>query len=344
MPKLDWPILGVSMGDPAGVGPEVIAQALADGRVHDWGRPLVLGDLRAMEQAVRICGLDLEVKALSAGREPEGRSGLMEVLPLSALKLDELAPGRSTTAGGRASARYIETGAEMALKGRIQALVTGPISKEALNRAGYNFPGHTEMLAGLAGGAKVVMMLAGERLRVVLVTIHVAYAEVPRLLTRDKIIGTAGITQAALQKYFGLPRPRLAAAALNPHAGEGGLFGREEEEIIAPAVAEAQAQGLNLTGPYPADTLFHRAAGGEFDAVVCMYHDQGLIPFKLLHFQDGVNVTLGLPFIRTSVDHGTAFDLAGTGRADPGSMLAALRMAADMAGRSNQAVSDVSRD
>jgi len=344
MPKRERPILGVTMGDPAGVGPEVIARALADSRVHDWSRPLVLGDAGAMAQAVRICGLDLEVRALPPGREPEGRTGLIEVLPLSDLDLDEFTPGRPSLAGGRAAAKYIEAGAAMALDGRIQALVTGPISKEALNRAGYDFPGHTEMLAGLTGGARVVMMLAGARLRVVLVTIHAAYAEVPRLLTGDKIIATAAITQAALEKYFGLTRPRLAAAALNPHAGEGGLFGKEETEIIAPAVAEAQARGLNLTGPYPADTLFYRAAAGEFDAVVCMYHDQGLIPFKLLHFRDGVNVTLGLPFVRTSVDHGTAFDLAGTGRADPGSMSAALRMAADMAGRSKQSVPDLSRD
>jgi len=343
MAKRERPILGVTMGDPAGVGPEVIAKALADKRVSGWSRPLVLGDAGAMAQAVRICGLDLEVRDLPPGGDPEGRAGLMEVLPLSDLDLDELTPGRPNLAGGRAAAKYIEAGAAMALKSRIQALVTGPISKEALNRAGYNFPGHTEMLAALAGGARVVMMLAGERLRVVLVTIHAAYAEVPRLLTGDKIIATAAITQEALEKYFGLTRPRLAAAALNPHAGEGGLFGREEEETIAPAVAEAQARGLNLSGPYPADTLFFRAAAGEFDAVVCMYHDQGLIPFKLLHFRDGVNVTLGLPFIRTSVDHGTAFDLAGTGRADPGSMLAALKMAADMAAHSNQPVHDLSR-
>lgn len=337
------PVLGVTMGDPAGVGPEVIVRALAEKRVWDWCRPLVLGDIKVIEQAHRLLGLDLSIRTLDPGAEPTGRPGILQVLPLSELGPKDMTPGRPTIAGGRAAARYIEIGAAMALDRRIQGLVTAPISKESLNKAGYKFQGHTQMLAHLAGGPQVVMMLAGPRLRVALVTIHVALKDVPSLLSIDGIVTTAEITHEALRRYFGLARPCLAAAALNPHAGESGLFGREEEEIIAPAVAKAREKGLDLAGPFPADTLFHQAANGRFDAVVCMYHDQGLIPLKLLHFKDGVNITLGLPFIRTSVDHGTAYDLAGTGKADQTSMLAALKTAAEMA-RSwpaeNQALSD----
>ena len=324
------PVIGLTLGDVAGVGPEVAVKALADPLVYGCCRPLVLGDLKAVRGAAARAGLNLAVKEIGPDEAPAGRAGTIEVLPLSDLAADDLAPGKPTPAGGRAAALYIETGAGMALDGRIKALVTGPISKEALNRAGYAFPGHTEFLSHLSGGPPVVMMMAGPKLKVVLVTIHKGLKEVPGLVTREAILRTTRITHEALKKYFGLPDPRLAAAALNPHAGEGGLFGREEEEIIAPAVAQAQKEGIGLAGPFPPDTLFYRAASGEFDVVVAMYHDQGLIPFKLLHFTDGVNVTLGLPFIRTSVDHGTAYDVAGTGKADHRSMLAAIHLAADM--------------
>ncbi|MBU2552286.1 MAG: 4-hydroxythreonine-4-phosphate dehydrogenase PdxA [Proteobacteria bacterium] len=334
MGEIFSPILGVSLGDPAGVGPEVVVKALAEPEVHQYCRPVIIGDLNAVTRAIKRAGLDLGVRLLSSGEEPEAGPGFVQIMPVSDLGPDDIRPGRPTPAGGKAAARYIETGARMALAGRIHGLVTAPISKEALNRAGYAFPGHTEMLAHLAKGAEVVMMLAGERLRVVLVTIHEPLRAVPDILTPDRIVTTARITHQAFQKYFGLPEPRLAAAALNPHAGEKGLFGREEAEVIGPAVAEAQRRGIRLSGPFPADTLFYRAMQGEFDGVVAMYHDQGLIPFKLLHFKDGVNVTLGLPFIRTSVDHGTAYDLAGCNVADHSSLKAAIKMAADMAIRS----------
>ena len=251
-------------------------------------------------------------------------------MELSHLSEEDLRPGRPW-AGGLAAAHYVEKGADLALSGTIQGLVTAPISKEALNLAGYKFPGHTEFLAHKAGHPPVVMMLAGPRLRVVLVTIHEALAKVPSLLTPERIVTTARITHQSLKQYFGMAEPRLAVSALNPHAGEAGLFGDEEKTIIEPAIQQAHHQGIRLSGPHPPDTLFFRAANGEFDAVVCMYHDQGLIPFKLLHFQDGVNVTLGLPFIRTSVDHGTAYDLAGKNQADHQSLRAAIRMASNMA-------------
>jgi 4-hydroxythreonine-4-phosphate dehydrogenase len=227
-------------------------------------------------------------------------------------------------------ADYIVQAARLCLDGRVDAMATAPINKEALNRAGILHPGHTELLAELTKTTEFVMMLAGDRLRVALVTIHEALADVPRLVTTDKILATIRITHHDLDRYF-KKNPRIAVLALNPHCGEGGMFGREEAEIIAPAIALARAEGLDVSGPHSADTLFHFAVQGEYDAVVCMYHDQGLIPLKLLHFDDGVNVTLGLPIIRTSVDHGTAYNLAGTGRASDASMAAAIRMAAQMA-------------
>jgi 4-hydroxythreonine-4-phosphate dehydrogenase len=285
----------------------------------------------ALEKARALCGLSLELVERESVDNTEGKPGYVEVLPLSGLADEDLIPGRPTPAGGLAAARFIETGARLALNNDIHALVTSPISKEALNQAGYKFPGHTELLAHMSGNPPVVMMLAGDRLRVVLVTIHQALSVVPGLVTKDKIQETTRITHKWLQRYFGLPHPRVAVAALNPHAGESNMFGCEETDIITPAIHELAHDGLDVSGPFPPDTLFYRAVQGEFDVVVCMYHDQGLIPFKLLHFKDGVNATLGLPFIRTSVDHGTAYELAGCNLADHQSMLAALKMAADMA-------------
>ena len=334
------PVLAVTMGDPAGVGPEIVVRALADREVRSWCRPLVLGDPAALAEAARSLGIDLEITGVSDVKNMSDRTGKLDVLPLSDLAEADRRPGKPTPAGGAAAAAYIETGAHLVLTGRAEGLVTGPISKEALRGAGYDFPGHTEFLAARAGVRDVVMMMAGAQLRVALVTIHVALADVFGLLTPERILKTARITHEALVRRFGLPRPRLALAGLNPHAGEHGLFGREEETVLGPALSRAESLGLDLSGPHPADTVFYRAASGEFDAVIALYHDQGLIPFKLLHFTDGVNVTLGLPFIRTSVDHGTAFDLAGRGRADYSSLKAALGLAARMAGISAQTGSD----
>ena len=209
-------------------------------------------------------------------------------------------------------------------------MVTAPISKEAMNRAGHEYPGHTELLAELCGSDDFVMMLAGDVLRVSLVTIHEALADIPRLITFEQVLKTIRITAAGVARLTGTPHPRLAVLALNPHCGEGGMFGDEERSIIVPAIQAAQAEGIHAVGPLSADTLFYFAAQGAYDGVVAMYHDQGLIPLKMLHFDDGVNITLGLPIIRTSVDHGTAYDLAGTGRASEKSMLAAIRMAVEM--------------
>jgi len=254
-------------------------------------------------------------------------------LPISHLSPEDLNHSHPSAAGGRAMVSYVLTAIDMALSRAVAGMVTGPISKTALNLAGYSYPGHTELLAERTGAGEVAMMLAGGKFRVVLATIHCALAEVPERLSLDGLLRLFRLTCQALNQDFGLPQPRLGVAALNPHASEGGLFGDEEKEIIIPAVLEARGQGLRVSGPFPADTLFWRHAQGEFDAICAMYHDQGLIPLKLLHFMDAVNVTLGLPIVRTSVDHGTAYDLAGTGQAHPGSLKAAIFMAAEIAHR-----------
>jgi 4-hydroxythreonine-4-phosphate dehydrogenase len=326
------PLIAVTMGDPTGIGPEIIARALANPDIGDICRPLVLGDLVAMERAIAITGERLELLTVEAGAfEEETAKGVIRIFPLSRLDLSDMEFGKPGAAAGEAMYRYIAMAAQLCVAGQAAAMATGPISKEALNRAGYHYPGHTELLAEITGAKGFVMMLAGERLKVTLVTIHEALKDVPQLLTFDRVLSTIRITHHGINRYF-RKRPRLAVLALNPHCGEGGLFGDEEERIIKPAVDAAKGEGFNVVGPLAADTLFHFAAQGEYDVVVCMYHDQGLIPLKLLHFDDGVNVTLGLPIIRTSVDHGTAYDLAGTGQASSRSMTAAIRMAANMAG------------
>jgi 4-hydroxythreonine-4-phosphate dehydrogenase len=232
-------------------------------------------------------------------------------------------------------ADYIEWACQACLDGEVAGMVTAPINKQALKSAGAEFPGHTELLAERCQVDDVVMMLAGEKLKVCLVTTHCALRQVSSSLSVEKILATIRIANDSLKKQFALPQPRLAVLALNPHAGEGGMFGDEEERHVFPAIAKAKAEGIDARGPFSADSLFHFAVRGDYDAVICMYHDQGLIPLKLLHFDDAVNVTLGLPVVRTSVDHGTAYDLAGTGKASPASLIAALKTADEMAGKSN---------
>jgi len=321
------------MGDPVGVGPEIVVLALSDPGVYQVCRPLVLGDFPALERARRELTPDLTlhpVKNPSGGRY---QAGVIDLLPLSQLTPADLVHCHPSPAGGQAMVLYILTAIEMALKNQVAGMVTGPISKAALHLAGYRYPGHTELLADRTGAPEVAMMLAGGNFRVVLATIHCPLADVPERLSFKGLSRLFRLTCHALQHDFGIPNPRLGVAALNPHASEGGLSGPEERETIIPAVLEAHDRGLPVTGPFPADTLFWRHAQGEFDAICAMYHDQGLIPLKLLHFMDAVNVTLGLPIIRTSVDHGTAYDLAGTGQAHPGSLKAAIFMAAEMANR-----------
>jgi 4-hydroxythreonine-4-phosphate dehydrogenase len=253
------------------------------------------------------------------------------VCSLSALTARESQPGKPSLAGGHGAFRYIRVAAKLALSKVADAIATAPISKSILINAGYNYPGHTELLAELGGTPECRMMLIGAKLRVVPVTGHISFAKVPRSLSRENLQTTFELAHKSLKNFFGITRPRIAVAALNPHGGEAGIFGSEEIEIITPAVQAARKKGIPVFGPFPADSLFHRAARGDYDAVVCMYHDQGLIPLKLHHFYGGVALTLGPPFIRTSVDHGTAYDIAGKGRADESSMKEAILLAARLA-------------
>lgn len=325
------PLIAVTMGDPCGIGPEIIAAALADKRVHDAALPLVLGDRLAMERALALTGRGQRLHILANGEMPdEPAPGVIYLLELSRLGPGDMIYGRPTAAAGDAVFRYVTAAAKLCLSGEVAAMATAPINKSALNLAGHHYPGHTELLAELTGSKEFVMMLAGPTLRVALVTIHEALAAIPQLVTREKVLSTIVITHRDVARYF-TAQPRIAVLSLNPHAGEGGMFGDHEAQIISPAIAAARERGINASGPHSADTLFHFAARGDYDAVVCMYHDQGLIPLKLLHFDDGVNITLGLPIIRTSVDHGTAYDLAGKAIANDASMKAAILTAAEMA-------------
>ncbi len=331
----DLPLIGITMGDPAGIGPEIIAVALADSSVYECCRPVVLGDPGVLSSTISnlppLIPQELSLNIISSPAQARAVPGVIDLIAISELKPGIIQPGRPVVEGGRAMVEYIVRAVEMTMQGEIGAMVTSPISKVLMHQAGYIYDGHTQLISHLTGTSDYVMMLAGERLRVALVTIHCALKDVPEILDSELVYKTIAITAKGLQRDFGFKDPRLAVAALNPHAGEAGLFGSEEREIIEPAIRMAAKEGLRVEGPFPADTLFHRAASGRYDAVVAMYHDQGLIPLKLLHFSDAVNITLGLPIIRTSVDHGTAYDIAGTGEADPSSLKAAIRMAVLMA-------------
>jgi len=316
--------LVLTCGEPAGIGPElaVSARAALGGAVPFF----LIGDPRHLPagSAVQEIAAPAEAAAVPAERLPV----LVHPFPAPAT------PGRPDPANAAAVIETIARAVALVQAGEAAGLVTGPISKQALKEgAGFAFPGHTEYLAALAGGARVAMMLASPLLRVVPVTIHVPLSEVPAALTPAALEETLRLTHAGLIGDFGIAAPRIAVAGLNPHAGEGGTMGREEIEVIAPVLERLRAGGMALSGPHPADTLFHPAARARYDAAVCMYHDQALVPLKTLDFAGGVNVTLGLPFVRCSPDHGTAFDIAGRGLADPTSTVAALRLAAELTAR-----------
>jgi len=327
----DIPLIGITMGDPAGIGPEIIVKALADDKsIYGLCRPVVLGDPAILSSAILMADQEIELNIIASPSEAKAVPGNIDLVAVSNLKRDTIQPGKPTVEGGKAMVEYVIKAVEMIQRGELEAMVTCPISKVLMHQAGHKYDGHTQLISHLTNTDDYVMMLAGERLRVALVTIHCALKEVPAILNTDMVYKTIAITASALREDFGFENPRLAVAALNPHAGETGLFGSEEDEIIEPAVKKAKEKGCNLVGPLPADTLFYKAASGQYDAIVAMYHDQGLIPLKLLHFSDAVNVTLGLPIIRTSVDHGTAYDIAGTGQADASSLKAAIELAATM--------------
>ncbi|MBB6219568.1 4-hydroxythreonine-4-phosphate dehydrogenase PdxA [Rhizobium leguminosarum] len=314
--------VGITMGDPCGIGPEIIARVFADGLPE---QAVVIGDAKVIERAVLALALPLQVQPIASVDEAVRDAALIPVLHVSDLP-DDLPIGQVDARAGRASYDYVVRAIDEALAGNIGAIVTAPINKEAMKKGGLNYPGHTEILAERSGTDKFAMMLANDELRVILVTIHVSLRDAIDLVTQDSVLRTIELAHRA-GKAYGIPSPRVAVAGLNPHAGENGMFGREDLDIIAPAISRAQKLGINASGPWPGDTIFMRARRGEFDIVVAQYHDQGLIPVKYLGIDNGVNVTIGLPFIRTSVDHGTAFDIAGQGTADHSS----LRYAFDQA-------------
>ncbi len=324
--KAKRPRIAITMGDPGGIGPEIVVDAHCSPEIFSVCRPVVYGDASILHRAAGVLG-----KTIDVGPRGESGPGRIVVRPISALDPGEVPFGRLSVPGARAMAEYVRKAAGDAIAGRVDAVVTCPITKEGLAIAGVPHPGHTEFLADLCGGTDVVMMLAGDRLRVALVTIHVPLRKALELLSPPVIERTVRITHDFFREYMGTDAPRIAVAGVNPHAGEGGLFGDEEETMVAPAIDVCRKRGIDASGPYPPDTVFYRAYRGEFDVVVAMTHDHGLIPLKLVHFEDGVNVTMGLPVIRTSVDHGTAYDIAGRGTANPASLKAAVRMAAGMA-------------
>jgi 4-hydroxythreonine-4-phosphate dehydrogenase len=327
------------MGDPAGIGPEVVLKAVAEEEIRRVCIPMIIGDAQLLAHTARTldlqCGYDIIRK-----EEPIPQHLTEPII----FHLDNIGgfiePGIESRAAGKAAAGYIEAAVELCAAGSIDALATAPINKRALFLGGYSFPGHTEFLAHLTGSEEYAMAFVAANLRIVLLSTHVPLVEAIRMVERDRMIRTINLTQRELRRW-GIERPRLAVAALNPHGAEGGLFGVEEASEMVPAIEACRIDDINVQGPFPADTVFLRASHGEFDAVIACYHDQAMIPVKCLSFGEAVNVTLGLPFIRTSVDHGTAFDIAGKGLAEHSSMIAAIKLAADLstrAGESSRAV------
>jgi 4-hydroxythreonine-4-phosphate dehydrogenase len=326
----DRPILAITIGDPAGIGPEVVLKALRHDEVYRHCRPLVVGDQRILERAAAWIGAPPPdytlVQEPSAGRYA---SGAVTLLDLANAAPESCPPGVVGIAAGRAAVEYVFRACDLALAGLVDAVVTAPLNKEAMNLAGFKYAGHTELLTERTGARSVSMLLVGPKLRVVHVSTHVALEEAIRRVTRARVEAVIDLAQESC-RALGIAAPRIAVAGLNPHAGEGGLFGDQEEREIMPAVRAARARGLDVSDPQPPDTVFLRAVKGAYDIVVAMYHDQGHIPMKLLAFDSGVNVSVGLPIIRTSVDHGTAFDIAGSGQAREESMLAAIEVAIQM--------------
>lgn len=321
------PLLAVSLGDPAGIGPEVVAKAWDSRKTLSLPPFVAVGDPRSLSEV-----WDGPIAVVS---DPaEARAAFSEGLPLLAVPAATAStPGQPNNAGAHCSLDSLELAVGLARSGSCAGVITGPVAKHQLYSIGFSHPGQTEFVAERCGvsSSNVAMMLAGPTLRTVPVTTHLPLRDVPAVLTAGLIEARGRVTLRGLQRSFGIANPRLAVAGFNPHAGEGGALGREEMDVIEPAIAALRAEGWDVTGPHPADTMFHASARARYDAALCMYHDQALIPLKALHFEEGVNLTLGLPIIRTSPDHGTAFDIAGQDRADPRAMAAAIRMAATCA-------------
>lgn len=314
--------LAITMGDPAGIGPEIVAKFFA---ALPGVPAIVVGDAAILSRAIALLKLDLHLFTIESADQAKFAPDRINLIAASALPAD-LAFGKVDARAGKAAYDYVIAAIDMANAGDISGIVTAPLAKESLKAAGLKYPGHTEILADKSATSDFAMMLANEHIKVILVSIHVSLKTAVKLVTRARVLKTIKLAALACAAY-GIEKPRIAVAGLNPHAGEDRMFGDEDADEIAPAIADARAMGFDASGPYPGDTVFMRAKKGEFDIVVAQYHDQGLIPVKYLGIENGVNVTIGLPFVRTSVDHGTAFDIAGTGKADANSLIYAYKQA-----------------
>ena len=328
------PRIAVTMGDAAGIGPEIVVKALAHPGVYRLCRPFIIGTAWALEDALRFAPAPLAVRPVASAADVRGEPGVLDVLDTGALRREDVVVGKVSAACGRAAVACIEQSARLALDGSVDAITTSPINKESVHEAGFvQDIGHQEILARMSGAKKVSTVLMTKGLRVVHLSTHKPLADAVRFVTTANVLASLALTQETFARW-GMARPRIAVAGLNPHGGEGGLLGREEIDELAPAVRQAQAAGIDARGPFPADSVFYRAINGEFDVVLALYHDQGHIAIKVHGFEDSVTANLGLPFIRTSVDHGTAFDIAGKGIANERSLLRAIEMAITLATRS----------
>lgn len=323
------PLIAITMGDPAGIGPEIIAKVIDSNEIFPLCRPFVIGDAGVMKKLIEEMRLSVAVRSIASPREADPGPGKMDLIDFKNVNLAQHKWGAPDKSSGTAVVGYIKKAVDLCMKNEADALVTAPINKEIMNAAGHHYAGHTELLAHLTNTKEFGMMFVGGGLKIILATIHVALKDVPKHITTANVLKTLRLAHKAMQ-YFGMDKPRIGVAALNPHAGEGRLFGSEEWDEILPAIMKARGEGIHASDPIPADTLFYKAKNNHYDIVVAMYHDQGLAPLKMLAFGNAVNVTVGLPIIRTSVDHGTAYDIAGKGCADPASLLEAVKLAAHM--------------
>ena len=324
------PAIAITMGDPCGIGPEVVVKAMADPRVYETCRPLVVGNVYAMEQAVSLTGATMTVKEVTDPTQSGMEPGVIDVVDIHNLNSEDITVGEINPTCGKAAMEWVTRAGELAMEGVVDALATAPLNKEAASLAGYKSIGHMELLQNLSNTKLVATMLMAKNLRVVHLSTHRSLSLACELVKKDRILDYLRLTHESFIRY-GFEKPRIGTAALNPHGSDGGLLGDEERLEITPAIEAAQSEGIDATGPVPADIVFHQAIQGQYDAVLCMYHDQGHIPVKVYGFEESITANLGLPFVRTSVDHGTAFDIAGQGIASHESMLESIRLAVALA-------------
>jgi 4-hydroxythreonine-4-phosphate dehydrogenase len=324
------PKIGITMGDPTGIGPEIIVKALSMEEPFQACRPIVFGDRDVLSKAIQMQNLGTTLEVIEKIPEDGYLPKKVFIFPVSQLEVPSLRFGKPDKACGEAMVKYIEEAVKRVMEGELEAITTCPINKQAMNLAGYSFPGHTELLAHLAQASPVAMMFLGSKWKIVLVTTHLPIKDVSKWITANRILSTLRLTDEGMKKYFRTAHPKIAVLGLNPHCGEDGLLGEEEKREIIPAIEEAKSLGMDVKGPFPSDSFFNLSGRIAFDAVISMYHDQGLTPIKMFGFKEAVNFTLGLPFIRTSVDHGTAYDIAGRGLADPTNLVKAIFTAANL--------------